>query len=105
MTSNYIIQMSHSKIRDIRYPEFKLQPYLKSQLITQDRKGLLFVLHSSMVINIKQNFSSLYQQNLGCKMNCEDPNAIDSQPHMLQCEELAKFLSSDKVMRAKCVKY
>ena len=58
-----------------------------------------------MVRNIKQNFSSLYQQNLGCKMNCEDPNPIDSQPHLLQCEELAKFLSSDEVMRAKCVKY
>ena len=38
-------------------------------------------------------------------MNCEDPNAIDSQPRLLQCEELAKFLSSDEVMRAKCVKY
>ena len=38
-------------------------------------------------------------------MNCEDRNAIDSQPHLLQCEELVKFLSSDEVMRAKCVKY
>ena len=38
-------------------------------------------------------------------MNCEDPNALDSQPHLLHCKELAKFLGSDEFLRTKGVKY
>ena len=38
-------------------------------------------------------------------MNCEDPNALDSQPHLLHCKELAKFLDSDEILRTKGVKY
>ena len=30
-------------------------------------------------------------------MNCEDLNAIDNQPHLLQCKELAKLLSSEEI--------
>ena len=59
-------QMSHSKIRDIKYMQFKIQPYLKSHTINQEMAGLLFTLRSCMAKNIKQNFSSIYKQNLGC---------------------------------------
>ena len=38
-------------------------------------------------------------------MNCEDINAIDSQPHLLHYKELAKLLSSEENIRAKKVKY
>ena len=97
--------MSPTKIREIKYLKFKTQPYLKSHLFTQDMKGLLFSLRSSMTRNIKQIFSSLYKPNLQCKINCEDSNAVDSQPHLLQCKELAKLLSVEENSSIKGVKY
>ena len=98
-------QDTHSKIRDIKYSQFKIQPYLKSNTFTTEMAGLLFNLRSSMTKNIKQNFSSFYQQNLKCKMNCNDPNAIDSQCHLLNCTVLSKLLSEEESIRAKGVKY
>ena len=72
------IQMSHSKIKDIKYTQFKIQPYLKSQDIKEEMKSLLFTLRSCMARNFKFNFSSIYKPNLRCQLNCEDPNALDS---------------------------
>ena len=99
------IQMSHSKIRDIQYLQFKTQPYLTNNTFIQDMKGLLFSLRSSMTRNIKNNFSSLNTQNLQCKMNCTDSNTLDCQAHLLQCKELAKLLSDKEKLMTKGVKY
>ena len=60
------IQMSHSKIRDIQYLQFKTQPYLKSRKYTQEIKGLFFSLYSSITRNLKHKYSSLYKQKLQC---------------------------------------
>ena len=38
-------------------------------------------------------------------MNCNDPNAIDSQCHLLNCTVLSKLLSEEESIRAKGVKY
>ena len=98
-------QMTHSKIRDIQYSQFKIQPYLKSHNFTPEMAGLLFSLRSSMIRNIKQNFSSSYQHNLKCKMICNDSNAIDSQFHLLNCTVLRMLLSEEERKRATSVKY
>ena len=98
-------QGTHSKIRDIQYSQFKIQPYLKSHIFTQEMAGLLFSLRSSMTRNIKQNFSSSYQNNLKCKMICNNPDAIDSQCHLLNCSMLRMLLGEEERKRADSVKY
>ena len=42
------IQKSHSKIRDIKYEKFKIQPYLSSFLLTTDMTKILFNMRSLM---------------------------------------------------------
>ena len=49
------------KIRDIKYKELKIQPYMKSGIFTNTMVTTLFNMRSSMTRNIKNNFSSMHR--------------------------------------------
>ena len=58
---------------------------------------LLFDMRSSMTRNIKDNFSSMFD-NKRCNLNCNDPEAVDSQSHVLQCNILLDNLSPEELL-------
>ena len=97
-------QMTHSKIRDIKYKELKIQPYLESGIFTNTMVKTLFNMRSSMTRNIKNNFSSMHRGNLGCKL-CQEPDMIDSQPHLLCCVKLREHLNSGELEAVNSVTY
>ena len=100
-----LIQNTHTKVRDIKYETFKVQPYLNSHMFTNNMVQVLFNMRSSMTKNIKSNFSSLYGSNQRCRMNCKDLEAIDSQCHILQCSVLLEKLTPEEHHSAHQVKY
>ena len=53
---------------------------------------VVFDMRSSMTRNIKDNFSSIFD-NKGCNLNGNDTEAVDSQSHVLQCSILLDNLS------------
>ena len=67
---------------------------------------VLFNVRSSMTKkNIKSNFSSLYKDNICCKMKRQEPGNDDSQFNLLQCQVLKKHLNSEQAAQTKNVKY
>ena len=100
-----VLQNTHSKVRDIKYSEFKIQPYLKCHTFSNSIASVLFNMRSSMTKNIKSNFSSLHRDNLYCKMKCQEPGIEDNQSHILQCQVLQKYLNSEQAAQTKNVKY
>ena len=100
-----LVQLTHTKVSDIKYDKFQTQPYLKSNKFTNDMSRLLFNMRSSMTKNIKSNFSSQFGSNPRCSMKCNDLEAIDNQNHILQCQVLLEKLSPEEKLSASQVKY
>ena len=100
-----ILQNTHSKVRDIKYTQFKIQPYLKSHTFTNNMASVLFNLRSSMTKTIKSNFSSINRGDMSCKMKCQEPGTEDCPSHLLQCHVLLKQLNSEQVTQTKNVSY
>ena len=100
-----ILQNTHSKVRDIKYTQFKIQPYLKSHTFTNNMASVLFNLRSSMTKTIKSNCSSINRGDMSCKMKCPEPDTEDCQSHLLQCHVLLKQLNSEQVTQTKNVSY
>ena len=96
--------MTHSKIRDIKYKELKIQPYMKSGIFTNTMVTTLFNMRSSMTRNIKNNFSSMHKGNLGCKL-CQEPDMTDSQSHLSCCVELKEHLNLGELEAVNSVTY
>jgi hypothetical protein len=97
-------QMEHSKVREIKYPEFKIQSYMTSCLFTNSMVSTLFNMRSSMTRNIKNNFSSMFQNDMKCKLKCL-PEAIDSQSHLLRCPKVLEELEPAELESVKVVQY
>ena len=57
---------------------------------------ILFNMRSCMTKTFKNNFSSLYKENMKCSLKCSDPNALDSQSHLLQCLLIKKQLTEEE---------
>ena len=100
-----MLQNSHSKVRDIIYPQFRIQPYLKNHTFTNEMASILLNMRSSMTRNLKCNFTSLYWGNLNCQMKCQDKNAQNSQSHLLQCEMLLQKLNIEELTKTNSVEY
>ena len=100
-----MLQNTHSKVRDIKYPNFRIQPYLKSHTFTTEMASILLNMRSSMTRNFKSNFTSIHRDNLNCQLKCQDKNAQDSQSHLLQCKVLLQKLSLEELTRKNNVKY
>ena len=71
-----VLQDTHSKVRDIKYKQFKIQPYLKNHTFTNKMASVLLNLRSSMTKTIKSNFSSINRGDMSCKMKCEEPGVV-----------------------------
>ena len=71
-----------SKIKDVQYSELKIQDYLKDKMFNRSERKLLYALRSKCY-NAKQNFKSLYKNNMNCRFGCMEN---ESQEHILtQC--------------------
>ena len=99
------IQSTHTKVKEIIYEQFKIQPYMKSNIFTNRMVEVLFSLRSSMTRNLKSNFSSIFKGNMRCRLNCEDQEANDCQSHLLDCQTILENLSPEEQNGASRLKY
>ena len=58
-----------SKIRDLKYETFEIQPYLKSKDFNSSERNLLYSLRSRMH-PAKTNFRKMHSNNLECSQGC-----------------------------------
>jgi hypothetical protein len=70
------LQSSHTKIRNIRYSKFEIQPYLQSSQLSEEEISMLFNMRADTVNGFKSCFSSLYRNNPGCKLSCKEEDSI-----------------------------
>ena len=90
-------QQEHSKVRSITYTKFEIQSYMTSSLFSNEMVRVLFNMRCSMTKGIKSNFSSIFRNDIGCKMKCNQTGAIDNQEHLLSCPILLSNLKSDQI--------
>ena len=93
----YEKQQKHSKVSNIHYNKLETQTYIKCPLFNNEEVNLLHALRSRM-INVKNNFSSKFQNNLLCPL-CE--NERDDQPHVLECTELQSIFNTKELSNGK----
>ena len=55
----------------------------------------------SMTKGIKSNFSSIFRDDIGCKMKCNQTGALDNQEHLLSCPILLSKFKSDQISSVK----
>ena len=79
-------QSTHSKVKDIIYEQFKIQPYMKSKIFTNSMVEVIFNLWSSITRNLRSNLSSIFKGNMKCKVSFKDLEANDCQSHLLTCQ-------------------
>ena len=68
----------HTKIKNINYNEYKIQPYLENNLFTNEERNLLYALRSKCH-PAKQNFKKMNRDNLLCSFGCLE---IEDQNHL-----------------------
>jgi hypothetical protein len=85
------LQNKHTKSENLHL-DGKMQPYLKTEVLSLSEKKLLFSLRTKM-LRLKANFSSMFGNDLTCSL-CEEMNSIESETHLLNCS----FLKKDKVL-------
>ena len=90
-------QKKHSKVCNIKYNKLQTQQYIKCPVFSNAEVNLLHSLRSRMV-NVKDNFSSKFQNHLLCPL-CE--NARDDQPHLLECTELQNRMKTEELSKGK----
>ena len=57
---------------------------------------LLFNLRCSMTRGVKTNFPSMFRGDMGCKLKCDIPEALDSQQHIKSCPILISKLKGNQ---------
>ena len=84
------MKQQHSKIKEVNYPSFTIQPYLRSKQISNKEKVLLYLLRSKCHSS-KLNFRRMHTNNLFCIFGC---NAIKDQTHIFtQCRPVISQIS------------
>ena len=75
-----MLQRSHSKMSNVVYEEFKIQPYFNDESIDA---RTLFLFRTRMV-RVQNNYQGMTKDNLCplCKI------VVDSQEHLLECEHI-----------------
>ena len=63
----------------------QLQPYLDSNTLNVEQRSLVFNIRANTVNGFKMCFTSMYRNNLNCKLGCNTPDTIDRR---MTCEEL-----------------
>ena len=70
------VQLTHTKVRNIMYPNFELQPYLQSNLIDSEEITLLLNMRADTINGYKMCFSSVNQDDTQCQLNCNNEDSI-----------------------------
>ena len=78
---------------------------MTNSLFSNDMVKILFNLRSSMTKGIKMNFPSIFREDMTCRLNCSDPQAIDNQQHLLTCSVIHEKISSDESRQARHLNY
>ena len=83
------IQTKGTKTKSIKYFEFKMQEYLRSELSREEMTTLTSI-RSMCVKGVKANFKKMYKLCLHCPLRCEPENPHeDTQEHVLRCSKLS----------------
>ena len=88
------IKQSHSKVKFIEYKKFETQPYILSELFSNEEVKLLFSLRSRMT-SVKKNFSTKFKQNISCIFGC---NFEENQKHIIECEYILNKLEDKTIL-------
>ena len=96
------IKDSQSKLNEIKYEDFKIQPYLRSNDLTEEEKSILFRIRTRTVDDIKTNFRTKFNNDLMCRL-CESETAEESQSHQLTCQSIIE--ECEELRKNKTVKY
>lgn len=99
------LQKKHLKVMNIQYDCLKTQKYMTDSMFSNDMVKLLFNMHSSMTKGIKINFLSIFREDMTCRLKCSDPQAIDSQQHILTCSVIHENISYDESNKARNLNY
>ena len=81
------MQSTHTKVKNIKYEQFKMQSYLCSNRLSQGEIQTLTAFRSQCTRGISMNFRKMYK-NLECPLKCSVLNHPDNQNHILQCNKL-----------------
>ena len=79
----------------------KKQTYLRGNIFCKTDCQLLFQLRSRM-LDVKTNFSHLYNNDFTCR-TCREDGVIEDENHLLQCKNLKSELTSDIFVEFKFV--
>ena len=90
---------------NIQYDCFKTQKYMTNSLFSNKIVNILFNMRSSMMKGIKMNLPSLFREQMTCRLNYSDPQAIDNQQHILTCSVIHEKISSDESRQARHMNY
>ena len=79
------VQKTHSKVKDIKYTEYKMQNYLKNSKMKYEEATILFALRSQTVKDIKLNTKTFSQNDKMCPLCLKFE---DTQKHCIECPKL-----------------
>ena len=78
-----------SKLKEIKYLEFKTQPYLVDQTLNKKEMKLLLLLRSRCY-SAKNNFKNMHKQDFKCSFKCD---TSETQEHIFEnCQPLKQLL-------------
>ena len=78
-------KVTHKKLDQVEYKELKIQEYLKSRLLGNKEKKLLYTLRSRCY-DVKYNFKKMHKNVTQCRFGCF---TLEDQNHaLLECQPL-----------------
>ena len=85
------LQQSHSKIRDIKYHNIKMQSYMCAPDMSSEDIALLFALRTRTVRGIRSDFGEMFSSDQ-CPLCIENPHK-DTLKELIKCPSLAQIQS------------
>ena len=79
------VQKTHSKVKDMKYTEYKMQNYLKNSKMKYEEATILCALRSQTVKDIKLNIKTFSQNDKMCPLCMKFE---DTQHHCFECPKL-----------------
>ena len=89
-------QEEHIKVKHIKYNDFKIQPYLASEMFSYEEASTLFNMRANTVNGFKKCFPKCYANDIKCKLGCLSEDSIN---HIFQCTQLGvpSNISADSI--------
>ena len=96
------IACKHSKSKELIKNKLSREGYLKDQRFSKSESELLFALRTRMVLDIKRNFPTQYNNNFACDL-CQ--LQVDCQEYLLSCVELRKHVKTNNLLQKHKLNY